>query len=244
MGGIAVVEGTGTPVLVLHGWALDSSIWNDARPLTDTERFTYAYYDFPGYGSNSANEPAEGLDAMARAALEAAAELGWERFAVLGHSMGGGTAIRVATLAPDKVTSVVALTPVSPGGTPLDEATYGAFQAAWPESGDLLRSLAPHLSEEQLQNILTASRATMNKAVWDRYLANWTQADFAAELERYDGPVTLVVGDSDPFVTADYLASTVSALRSGTLVTIDEAGHYPMVEQPAATVNTWQQALS
>ena len=46
--GIAVVEGSGEPVLVLHGWAWDSSIWNDARPLTDTNRFTYAYYDFPG----------------------------------------------------------------------------------------------------------------------------------------------------------------------------------------------------
>jgi hypothetical protein len=69
------------------------------------------------------------------------------------------------------------------------------------------------------QNILTASRATMDKAVRDRYLANWTRADFAAELGGYDAPTTLAVGASDPFVTADYLASTVSALRSGTLVT-------------------------
>jgi hypothetical protein len=30
------------------------------------------------------------------------------------------------------------------------------------------------------ENILTASRATMDKAVRDRYLATWTRADFAA----------------------------------------------------------------
>lgn len=244
MTGIATVEGTGTPVLVLHGWALDSSIWNDARPLTDTDRFTYAYYDFPGYGSNSEKGPVEEFDAMAHAALDAAAELGWDHFAVLGHSMGGATALRVATLAPDKVTSVVALTPVSPGGTPLDEETYGAFEAAWPESGGLLSDLAPHLTEEQLQNILTTSRATMNKAVWDQYLANWTQAGFVDELDNFDAPTTLAVGASDPFVTADYLDNTVNALRSGTLVTIDGAGHYPMVEETESTVSMWEQALS
>ena len=43
-----------------------------------------------------------------------------------------------------------------------------------------------------------------------------------------------------PFVTADYLASTVGALRSGSLVTIDRAGHHPMVEQPASTVKIWE----
>jgi len=83
----------------------------------------------------------------------------------------------------------------------------------------------------------------MDKAVRDRYLANWTRADFAAELGGYDAPTTLAVGASGPFVTADYLASMVSALRSGTLVTIDGAGHYPMVEQPASTVKTWEQAI-
>src|SRR5687767_10753338 len=50
---IAAIEGNGDHrVLVLHGWALDSSVWLKARALTDQSRFTYAYVDFPGYGVN------------------------------------------------------------------------------------------------------------------------------------------------------------------------------------------------
>jgi len=38
-----------------------------------------------------------------------------------------------------------ALTPVSPQGTPLDEASYESFKSAWADPGPVLRSLAPHL---------------------------------------------------------------------------------------------------
>jgi pimeloyl-ACP methyl ester carboxylesterase len=53
MKGIAAVEVSGVQcVLVLHGWGLDSKVWLDTRALIDHTRFTYAYFDFPGYGSN------------------------------------------------------------------------------------------------------------------------------------------------------------------------------------------------
>jgi pimeloyl-ACP methyl ester carboxylesterase len=180
---------------------------------------------------------------MARSALAAADELGWDRFAVLGHSMGGATAIRVATLAPERVTAVAALTPVSPGGSALGEEGYASFLAAWADPGPALGSLAPHLSEDQLRNIVARSRATMDRAVWESYLANWTGASFIADVGSYAAPTTVTYGDSDPFVTADYLADTVARLRAGRLVRIESAGHYPMVEQPEATVRLWEEAL-
>jgi pimeloyl-ACP methyl ester carboxylesterase len=51
---------------------------------------------------------------MAASAMAAADSLGWDHFDILGHSMGGATALRVATLTPERVSAVVALTPVSP----------------------------------------------------------------------------------------------------------------------------------
>ena len=68
MPGLAVVDGSGRQhVLVLHGWALDSGIWSTSRPLTNVEEFTYAYFDFPGYGTQRSSPPAAGLDDMDRA---------------------------------------------------------------------------------------------------------------------------------------------------------------------------------
>jgi pimeloyl-ACP methyl ester carboxylesterase len=246
MKNVRVVEGHGdTRVLVLHGWALDSAVWSAARSETDLERFTYAFLDFPAYGAAcNAETPASGIDSMAAVALVAADELGWRTFSVLGHSMGGATAIRVATLAPDRVMSVVGLCPVSPAGTPLDQVTYEGFRSAFPNSGATLSSLAPNLSARQLQNLVSRSHEVMNQAVWDAYLANWTSANFADSLSSYGGPVTLAYGDGDPFVTKDYLSATAKALKSVTVLPIEGAGHYPMVEQTVQTVQLWESAFN
>lgn len=244
-GGVAAVEGAGTSkVLMLHGWALDSGVWLAARALTDQERFTYAYFDFPGYGVNRDSSPADGVDGMARAALKAADTLGWAKFALVGHSMGGVTALRVATLAPERVTAVAALTPVSPAGTPLDKATYAAFEGAWADPGAAIRSsLSPDMDAAALANLVKRNRASMNKEVWHAYLANWTGPSFANELSHCTMKTTLFVGETDPFVTVEYLTDTARRIPNGALKTIAGAGHYPMVERPAATVAAWEDAL-
>ncbi|WP_078428635.1 alpha/beta fold hydrolase [Alkalihalobacterium alkalinitrilicum] len=242
---IACVEGRGpNRVLVLHGWALDSGIWLASRSLTDLDNFTYAYMDFPGYGTNRTIPPCECLDSMAKAALNAADELGWDRFMVLGHSMGGATAIRVATLAPGRVMSVVALTPVSAEGTPLPDNIYNQYANAWSDPGAALHSLAPNLSSRQLANIVSRCHETMDHNAWKAYLANWTGANFIDNLGAFNGPTTVLYGGDDPLVNPDYLSRTMDGLHDGTLVGIDGAGHYPMVEQTEATVQLWEKALT
>ena len=49
--GVSSVEGVGeTKVLVLHGWGMDSSVWNWCRDQLDLDRFTFAFLTSPGTG--------------------------------------------------------------------------------------------------------------------------------------------------------------------------------------------------
>ena len=139
---------------------------------------------------------------------------------------------------------MVALTPVSPGGTPLDAATYDVFKGAWADPGGAIKgALSPDIDAVSLGNLVKRNRASMTQPVWNDYLANWTSPSFMAELALCTMPVTLFVGSSDPFVTEGYLAQTVEALPNGSLKTIAGAGHYPQIEQPTATVAAWEAAL-
>lgn len=235
--GFAAIEGNGPHnVLVLHGWALDSGVWLATRALSNVKDFTWAYFDFPGYGVNRPSQPAEGVDGMAASALSAVDKLGWTTFSVVGHSMGGLTALKIATMRPDAISRVVALTPVSPGGTPLDEATYAAFAGAWDDPGAAIRSsLAPGIREGDLERLLARNRASMDRPTWEAYLKNWTSPDFMSDLQRIESPATIMYGETDPFVSEDYLRPTVEHLPQGRLLKLPSVGHYPMVEAPAET---------
>ena len=93
----------GTPVIALHGW-LDNAA--SFLPLSaHLDGLDLVALDLPGHGA-SAHLPASAeytLVNAARAVLSAADALGWTRFSLLGHSMGGATATLVAAGAPQRV---------------------------------------------------------------------------------------------------------------------------------------------
>lgn len=229
-------------VLVLHGWALDSAVWRWAVPSLDHDRFTYALVDFPGYGRRIDSSPATGIDGMAEDGLRAADALGWETFSVLGHSMGGTTGLRLAGLAPDRVERVCAVTPIGAGGYPIGDADYGRFEAAWPDVGWIIRFVSPGLSEARVGELAGLAAGRLSKPAWDRYLANWSGADFLAALNG-DVPTTLLVGEHDPIATLDHLAETIEALAAPEVLALPGAGHYPMVEAPREAAAAWEAAL-
>lgn len=244
---VAAVEGSGRDkVLVLHGWVMDAGVWLPTRALSDVSASTFAYIDFPGYGTNRpAAELPDSIDAMARIALEAATGLGWDSYAVVGHSMGATTALRMATLAPTAVTSVVAISPVSPAGTPLDEATLNGFHEAWHGPAAAVRAfLSPGMSDADLARLTARNRAGLDQTVWGRYLRNWVSPDFFDDLRSYQGRVALVTGAQDPFVTRDALEGIAVGLADPSIHVVADAGHYPMIEAPQSTWDVIATALA
>ncbi len=233
-----------TRVLVLHGWTLDSSVWQWAMPGVDRERFTYGFLDFPGYGGARSAPPAVGIDEMARSALAAADALGWQTFAVLGHSMGGTTALRMASLAPDRVEQVCAVAPIAASGFPVDAESYGRFESAWPEADWIFGFVSPDLGPEKVAELARLSAPTLTRPVWAQYLANWTGADFLPALSAVRAPTTFLLGERDPIATPAYLEATIAALPTTNVVTLPAAAHFPMVEQPEAATLAWESALA
>ncbi len=99
----------GTPVLALHGW-LDNAA--SFVPLAaHLPPLDLVIPDLPGHGQSAHLPPgAEYTAATAiNALLDVADALGWERFSLLGHSMGAGIASLMAVSAPQRVDRLVAI---------------------------------------------------------------------------------------------------------------------------------------
>ncbi|WP_202843721.1 alpha/beta fold hydrolase [Luteimonas saliphila] len=96
-------------VLALHGW-LDNAA--SFVPLAaHLHGIELVAIDLPGHGRSAHLPPGADYSfaAAVHSVLDAADALGWERFALLGHSMGAGIASLVAAACPQRVERLVAI---------------------------------------------------------------------------------------------------------------------------------------
>lgn len=94
------VAGDGVPVLLIQGVGVAGRAWSPQ--IDGLERsFQLAWFDARGLGESPG--PVGMLDDMARDAFEVLDALGWPSAHVVGHSLGGVIAQRMATLHPERV---------------------------------------------------------------------------------------------------------------------------------------------
>jgi len=112
LGTIALLRSSapsGSRVLALHGWLDNAASFVPLAPLL--HGIDLVAPDLPGHG-RSAHLPA-GADysfaGAVNAVLDIADALGWDQFAVLGHSMGAGIGSLLAAACPERVERFVAI---------------------------------------------------------------------------------------------------------------------------------------
>ncbi|PSR11481.1 MAG: alpha/beta hydrolase [Bacteroidetes bacterium] len=96
------VEGKGFPVVLLHGFCEDSRVWEDFKQDLLEENFRVVTVDLPGFG-RSAPVAHPSIRYYAEAVLAVLTERKLEEMVVIGHSMGGYTALALAELAPKRL---------------------------------------------------------------------------------------------------------------------------------------------
>ncbi|WJR79397.1 alpha/beta fold hydrolase [Bradyrhizobium sp. NP1] len=116
--------------MVIHGWFWDHRVFTPIFDCIDAVNYTYAFPDIRGYGNSRDIAGRHDIAEVAADAIALADRLGWREFHVVGHSMGGKAAQKVAMDAPQRVRSVVAVTPVPASALPFDDAVFGFFAAA------------------------------------------------------------------------------------------------------------------
>ncbi len=234
--------GDGPPVVLLHGFPQSAYVWRDLVPLLSS-RFRVIVPDLLGSGDSDRPSDAR-LDLPAQAGYvgEALAALGVERFAAIGHSVGGGVA---QLLALDGV-GVDAMVLISSTG--LD---------AWPTFATREVQLTPPDQEMELlvhSGIRASLRAGMvdpdriNEEQVAEYLRPWSGDDRVAsffrfvraldgeglnrsdELGRLDIPVLIFWGEDDPFYPASVAERLNAAIPTSTLGLVPGCGHFLLDE--------------
>ncbi|XP_072318951.1 serine hydrolase-like protein [Eucyclogobius newberryi] len=100
----------GRPVLCLHGWADNCGTFNKLIPLLPKE-CRYVAVDLAGHGLSSHRPPGVFYTFPSYVAdvCRVVSALQWDRFSIIGHSMGGNVAGMYSALYPEMVDAVVLL---------------------------------------------------------------------------------------------------------------------------------------
>jgi len=222
-------------VLVMHDWMGDHTNYDAVLPYLDTTAFTYAFLDLRGYGKSEHLQGAHTVEEIAGDALALADHLGWARFHVLGHSITGMAAQRLALDGGDRIQSVVAVSPMGAAGSPASDEALRFFASTIDDDEAfirLIRFLTGGLSAGWAAMKLRQNRGGVSRERQRAYLPMF-RTNFLAEVQGLETPFLVVVGDKDPGIDEAAMQSTfLSWYPNAQLRILPNCGHYPMQECP------------
>ncbi len=189
------------------------------------------------------------MEEIARDALDLADELGAERFSVVGHSMGGSAAQRVLSLAPDRVTKLVGISPVPASGVPFDDQGWALFSGAAQDDGNRAAIIdlttGNRLTRTWIDAMVQHSLDRSTREAFGAYLESWAKDDFAEAVTGNPVPALAVVGEHDPALGADTVNATwMQTYPNARLEVLTNAGHYAMFETPVALATVVERFLA
>ncbi|MET8746819.1 alpha/beta hydrolase [Streptomyces sp. NPDC004728] len=224
-------------VIAVHGWLADRSAYAPVLPDLDLGAFQYAVVDLRGYGeardAGGAYTTAEGAEDV----LALADRLGWERFSLIGHSMGGSVIQRTLAAAPDRVRRIVGVSPVPASGLPLPPEQWELFAAAahTPQNRRIIldTTTGGRRPAGWLDRMVRRSVACSDAKAFRAWLDSWAGEDFHDQVEGSPVPALAVVGALDPALSAELQRATwMRWFSRAELVELPSCGHYAMDEAP------------
>ncbi|WP_339861154.1 alpha/beta hydrolase [Paremcibacter congregatus] len=235
-------------VIILHGWWSDHTAYDSIIPFLDTNRFTYAFPDYRGYGKSLNMAGEHTIEQIAKDCIALADHLDWNMFHLVGHSMGGMAVQKVIQMVPNRVSSAVAITPVPACGSPLEGDRKPLFHRAAEQDENRIQILnyltSSRLSESWYKYIVRRSRETTKKQAFHDYMLAWTETNFSDKVQGLKTPILVLVGEYDQGITAEAMSQTILEwFPKATIDVIQNSGHFPMLETPARLATVMENYL-
>lgn len=228
-----VRQGTGTPLLLLHGG--DGPQDQQAFFARLASQFDVIAPVHPGFAGSRFPEHFDTLEDLVYLYLDLLDVLDLRQVVLLGFDMGGWAAVELAVRNTSRLAKLILVDAVGikPGnrdtrdvadvfGMPAAEVARLLFHS--PASAPPLANLADAQAAR-----LAADRIAYAQYTWEPYMHN---PKLRHRLHRVTVPTLLIWGASDGMVPVTYAEAYCALIPGSKLVVIPEAGHLPQVEQP------------
>ncbi|MEN6438571.1 MAG: alpha/beta hydrolase [Syntrophobacter sp.] len=237
------------PVFAMHDWLGDHSNYDLTLPFLNLEDFTWLFIDLRGHGLSRHLAGTFTCDEATNDVIRLADCLGIDRFHVVGHSMSSMIAQSIATCVPERVLSVIAVTPLPASGLslpgPVVEYMRSVATGRYPMLEAANSCCRGRYKDFWLgTRILDAPNHSTPEARAG-YLRMFTGTDFSARARGIKVPVRAIVGENDlpPFQKEPVHDAFRKCYQDFQIIECRKAGHYPMLQFPALFSSEIEQLL-
>ena len=231
-------RGSGTPLVLVHGFPLDHHLWDEVVPLLEGT-FDLILPDLRGFGESSVVDSTGSLNDYAADIAGLLDHLNIRQAAIAGHSMGGYIALAFVRLFPERVRGLGLIGSQVLADPP--ERKEGRYKSAADVAengiGSVVETMTPKFTpNETLQAYARTSMGRQPAAAYVAALRSMAERqDSTPLLASFNFPVVLVHGDADALVPIDRAREVKAAVPHAHLVEISGAGHMPMMEDSQKT---------
>jgi pimeloyl-ACP methyl ester carboxylesterase len=242
------------PLFLIHGWTSHRGVWDSTIRALENKYYCIAP-DLLGHGSSDKPANADySLEAQANRIFKLADQLGFSRFSIMGHSMGGQIALYIACmLAPQRVEKVGTVGGVVTGELSKKVESQGVKLCQLGRKivaiYDISRSLInfkPFVNwafgtwfydmKNIPQETWEADRmAATNRACsisYDETYKSLHTVNLVKYLHKIKGQVLIIHGENDGVVPVEQAMLVQDTVPNHQLALIKKCGHFPMYEKP------------
>lgn len=243
--------GADVPLLFIHGISESLEFW-DRQLEVGIGQHRLLAIDLPGHGLSDPGGQPYDVDKFASFSLDLADALGLERFYVVGNSLGGAIAVRMAHAAPERVNGIVLASAAA-----LGREVFMPFRImTLPLLGELMTRPGKTAVQQQLK-VIFHDPAVVTDAIRDIVYRNTAkpggQKAFLTTLRNMVGfggqrpesweqtksllktlsqPVLFIHGKQDVVLPAQHTIDAQAITPNSKLILLDDCGHTPQMEKP------------
>ncbi len=227
--------GEGFPVVLLHGFPLDHTIWQPvARILAGQARVILP--DLRGYGQSPDGNENHTMRLLVEDVLLLLDRLNIERAVLVGHSMGGYVSLTFAHAYPNRLAGLgLVATQANPDTPEKRQARLRTARDVRSKGIDLIAHGMPTklTQNQELQAQLQERFRKVHAQSVIRSLKGMAERQDATPwLDQIHVPTLVIAGGRDQFIPLEKSREMVEMLNKGWLIEIPDAGHLPMLEAP------------
>jgi len=234
---------TNQPIIFIHGFPFDHTLWNDVINEFKDEYFCISY-DIRGFGESEFNTGQYTMESYVEDLENIISELKLDKPIICGFSMGGYIALRINEKLKGKYKALILANTATNSDN--DEAKLKRASAI---SSIDAKGVEPFLdnffsaafsedfSKKESQKIEEIKNKIMNFSpvgIKGGLLAMISRTDTTQSLKDIDIPVLLISGENDKIIPVDTMKQMANKIKNSTLVCLSNSGHVSMLEKPDA----------